>query len=70
MATAESGDLSATALEGGCFGAGAGFGLERLLWVVWICWVWMGGESWVLRGRVAFGVFGAVCVESCCRWRV
>lgn len=36
MATAESGDLSATALEGECFGAGLGFRLERLLWVDWV----------------------------------
>jgi hypothetical protein len=36
MATVESGNLSATALEEGCFRAGAGFGLERLLWVDWV----------------------------------
>lgn len=60
MATAESGDLSATALEGECFGAGAGFGSERLLWVDWVLLgvdgrgelgvAWTGGFWCVWRG--------------------
>lgn len=34
----------------------------RESWVDWVCWVWVGRESWGLRGLGAFGyVWGGWC---------
>jgi hypothetical protein len=60
MATVESGDLSATALEGGV--SGLGRGLERLSWVNWVLLGVDGrGELGIVRTGGFWCVWGGWC---------